>query len=126
MVSCVLYGQACQFPSDWAWPGVAVPLNALFYSFVSIVVLSFVYTMDCYPQRGHVAMVALCAGRGFISFGISFGTTAFIGGLGYDGAMDVCAVVIGVLSGLGIGLYFMGKWFRRVTQRWATDDDEVE
>ncbi|KAL3464902.1 major facilitator superfamily domain-containing protein [Aspergillus heterothallicus] len=123
IISCVIYGQACQFPEDWAWPGVVVPLNALFYSFVSIVVLSFVYTMDCYPQRGHVAMVALCAGRGFISFGISFGTTAFFHELGYNGALNVCAIVIGVLFGLGIVLYFTGKYIRRFTQKWATDED---
>lgn len=63
IVSCVIYGRSCQYPEDWAWTGIVITMNALFYSFVSIVVLGFVYTMDCYPQRGHVAMVALCAGK---------------------------------------------------------------
>ncbi|GAB1196661.1 hypothetical protein APSETT444_005936 [Aspergillus pseudonomiae] len=121
IISCVLYGRACQFPEDWAWPAVVVPLNALFYSFISIVVLSFVYIMDCYLQHGHVAMVALSAGRGFISFGISFGTTAFVHELGYDGALNVCAIIIGALFGLGIVLYFTGTYIRRFTQKWATE-----
>ncbi|KAF9892290.1 hypothetical protein FE257_002067 [Aspergillus nanangensis] len=122
VVSCVVFGRSCAQPEDWAWAGVAVPMNALFYSFISIVVLSFVYTMDCYPQRGHVAMVALCAGRGFIAFGISFGTTAFVRHSGYDGALDICAIVIGVLGGLGIVVYFLGKKMRKFTQRWAVDE----
>jgi hypothetical protein len=49
-------------------------MNALFYSFVSVVVLGFVYTMDCYPQRGHVAMVALCAGILFLSLVLAWVT----------------------------------------------------
>lgn len=97
-------------------------MNALFYSFVSVVVLGFVYTMDCYPQRGHVAMVALCAGRGFISFGISFGTTAFVRTSGYKGALDICAIVLGVLASFGFVTYFFGKSFRKFTQRWAVDE----
>ncbi|KAJ5363863.1 MFS general substrate transporter [Penicillium cataractarum] len=122
IVSCVIYGRSCEYPADWAWTGVVIPMNALFYSFVSVVVLGFVYTMDCYPQRGHIAMVALCAGRGFISFGISFGTTAFVRVSGYDGALDICAIVLGVLTSFGFVTYFFGKSFRKFTQRWAVDE----
>ncbi|CAG8918560.1 unnamed protein product [Penicillium salamii] len=122
VVSCVIYGQGCQYPERWAWTAIAIPMNALFYSFVSVVVLGFVYTMDCYPQRGHVAMVALCAGRGFISFGISFGTTAFVRKSGYDGALNICAIVLGILSVFGLVTYFYGKTFRKLTQRWAVDE----
>jgi hypothetical protein len=74
IVSCIIYGRSCQFPEDWAWTGVVITMNALFYSFVSVVVLGFVYAMDCYPQRGHVAMVALCAGILFLSLVLAWVT----------------------------------------------------
>ncbi|RAH84249.1 MFS general substrate transporter [Aspergillus japonicus CBS 114.51] len=121
IAACIIFGKSCAYPAEWSWAGVVEGMNALFYSFVSIVVTAFVYSMDCYPRRGHVAMVALCAGRGFIGFGISFGTSAFVDRVGYDGALEVCAVVVGVLAGCGVGLFFWGAWVRRVMARWVGD-----
>jgi hypothetical protein len=41
---------------------------------------------------------------------------------GYDGALDICAIVIGVLTAIGFVVYFFGKAFRKFTQRWAVDE----
>ncbi|KAJ5701951.1 MFS general substrate transporter [Penicillium malachiteum] len=95
IVSCVIYGRSCQYPEDWAWTGFVILMNALFYSFVSIV-------------RLH-------------QFRISFGTTAFVRKSGYDGALNICAIVLGILTSFGFVAYFFGNAFRKFTQRWAVD-----
>lgn len=62
--------------------------------------------------------------RGFIGFGISYGTISFVQKEGYAGAFNICAGIMGALMFLGIPVYFFGKQIRKRTQRFAIDKEE--
>lgn len=96
--------------------------NAEFYGFVGVVVASFTYAIDSYPSHSDAGLVVLCFARGVISFGISYGSLEFIQAKGYDGTFNICAIIIGILGFLGIGVYIMGKRIRAWTQRVAKLD----
>jgi hypothetical protein len=66
-------------------------------------------------------LVLLCSLRGFIGFGISFGTIAFVEKSGYDGAFNICAGILAALAVLGVPVYLFGKRIRGFTGRWAKD-----
>ncbi|EDU44724.1 major facilitator superfamily transporter [Pyrenophora tritici-repentis] len=122
LISTVIYGKTAQDPENWSWAGIAVTLNIEYFGFVGIVVSSFVYCMDAYPQRIDAALVLICSLRGFIGFGISFGSIGFVNSAGYDGAFNICAGIVGALMCLGIPVYFLGDKIRAMTQRFAQDD----
>ncbi|EFQ86749.1 hypothetical protein PTT_17910 [Pyrenophora teres f. teres 0-1] len=122
LISTVIYGQTAQNPNDWSWAGIAVTLNIEYFGFVGIVVASFVYCMDAYPQRIDAALVLICSLRGFIGFAISFGSIGFVNSAGYDGAFNICAGIVGALMCLGIPVYFLGDKIRAMTQRFAQDE----
>lgn len=121
LISTVLFGKTAANPLLWSWAGIAVTLNFEYFGFVGIVVSSFVYCMDAYPQRIDAALVLICSLRGFIGFGISFGTIAFIEKAGYDGAFDICAGIVAALMFLGIFVYAFGTKIRSMTQKWGQD-----
>ena len=123
LISTILYGKTAQNPKAWSWAGIAVTLNTEYFGFVGIVVSSFVYCMDAYPQRIDAALVLICSLRGFIGFGISFGSIAFVEKAGYEGAFNICAGIIAALMGLGVPIYFCGTKIRAITQRWAQDKE---
>jgi hypothetical protein len=60
----------------------------------------------------------LCAGRGFISFGLSYSTVPAVQVLGYKTSMDIFAIVTGILGGLAIPAYIYGKKIRELTGRY--------
>ena len=68
-------------------------------------------------------LVVICSFRGFIGFGISYGTIAFVDKAGYEGAFNICAGIVGGFMLLGIPVYFFGKQIRKRTQRWAVDKE---
>lgn len=115
----VIFGRACQHPYQWHWSAIAVTFNAEFYGFVGIVVASFTYAIDSYPTLSDASLVVLCFARGVISFGISYGALEFIQTKGYDGAFDICAIILGILGFMGIGIFVLGKRIRAWTQRVA-------
>lgn len=121
LISTVLFGRTAQTPTEWSWAGIAVTLNFEYFGFVGIVVSSFVYCMDAYPQRIDAALVLICSLRGFIGFGISFGSINFVQKAGYEGAFNICAGIVGALMILGIPVYLFGATIRRFTQRWGQD-----
>lgn len=57
--------------------------------------------------------------RGFISFGTSYGTTAFVESNGYDGAFGIFGALTAGLGLLGVRIYFWGKNIRQFTGRFA-------
>jgi hypothetical protein len=122
LVSTIIFGKTAQTPSDWSWAGIAVTINFEYFGFVGIVVSSFVYCMDAYPQRIDAALVLICSLRGFIGFGISFGAISFVEKAGYEGAFNICAGIVGALMGMGVVVYFLGSMIRSVTQKWAQDE----
>ncbi|KAH7146509.1 major facilitator superfamily domain-containing protein [Dactylonectria macrodidyma] len=119
IISTVIFGQACEHPENWHWSAIAVTFNAEFFGFVGIVVASFTYAIDSYPARSDAALVVLCFARGVISFGVSYGSLEFVQSQGYDGAFNICAIILGVLGALGLPIFFFGKQIRRLTQPWA-------
>jgi hypothetical protein len=74
-----------------------------------------------YPQRVDAMLVVICSFRGFIGFGISYGTIAFVDQAGYEGAFNIFAGIVGAFMFLGIPAYFVGKQIRKRTQQWAVD-----
>ncbi|OOQ84557.1 MFS transporter [Penicillium brasilianum] len=121
LISTVIYGKTAQNPQDWSWAGIAVTLNFEYFGFVGIVVSSFVYCMDAYPQRVSAALVLICSLRGFIGFGISYGAISFVNAAGYEGSFNICAGIVGALMLVGIFVYIFGRHIRRRTQRFAVD-----
>ncbi|CAH0054428.1 unnamed protein product [Clonostachys solani] len=126
IISTVIFGQACQYPYEWPWSAIVVTFNAEFFGFVGIVVASFTYAMDSYPGRTDAILVVLCFARGVISFGVSYGALDFVHKVGHDGAFNICAIILGVLSAIGIAVFFFGKRIRQWTEPWATDKPKSE
>ncbi|GKZ35548.1 hypothetical protein AbraIFM66950_006211 [Aspergillus brasiliensis] len=119
LISTVIYGMTAAQPQNWSWAGIAVTINFEYFGFVGIVVSSFVYCMDAYPQRVDAALVLICSCRGFIGFGISYGAISFVEMAGYEGAFNICAGIMGALMFMGIFIYAFGARIRRITQRFA-------
>ncbi|KAL5365948.1 MFS general substrate transporter [Aspergillus floccosus] len=119
IIAVVLFGRTGSHPADYSWAGIAVNMNVIFFAYVGMVVTSFTYVINAYPTRTDALLVVLCACRGFISFGISFGINDFVRQQGYEGAMNICAIIVGILAVLGIPVYVFGKPIRRMTQRYA-------
>lgn len=120
IIAVVLFGKTASHPADYSWAGIAVTMNVIFFAYVGMVVTSFTYVIGSYPTRTDALLVVLCACRGFISFGISFGINDFVREQGYEGAMNICAIIVGILAVLGVPVYVFGKPIRRMTQRYAT------
>jgi hypothetical protein len=73
--------------------------------------------MDAYPQRIGAALVLICSLRGFIGFGISFGSISFVEKAGYKGALNICAGILAALMGMGVVVYVFGAKIRAITQK---------
>lgn len=116
ILSCVLYGQAGAFPYKWHWMTVVAPYHLGYFAFLGANLIGITYAIDSFPSKAGPLLLVICAGRGFISFGLSYSTLPFIAKAGYNGSMNVFAIVCGLLSGLGIPAYFFGGAVRR----WAT------
>lgn len=76
---------------------------------------------DSFPFRAASFLVVICAGRGFISFGLSYATLPAIATLGYDGTMSVEEVICIVLALFAIPMFFFGSRIRDYVQRWCDD-----
>lgn len=75
------------------------------------------YAVDSWPLEAGAILLVIAAGRGFISFGLSYATVPWVKKNGYDGAMNDFAIVCGVFSLLGLPVYFFGKRIRLWTQK---------
>jgi hypothetical protein len=117
----VIFGQACARPYHWHWSAIAVAFNLEFFGFVGMVVASFTFAIDTYPARSDAILVVLCFARGVISFGVSYGSLEFVKSVGYDGAFNICAIILGALGALGLVIYIFGKKIRELTTPWAVD-----
>ncbi|KAH6657043.1 major facilitator superfamily domain-containing protein [Truncatella angustata] len=115
VISCVLYGQAGQFPTQWPWMTVVAPYHLGVFSFMGANFVGITYAVDSFPERAGPLLLLICAGRGFISFGLSYSTVPLTDMIGYNGAMNVYAIICGVLAALAIPAYFFGGTIRR----WA-------
>lgn len=117
IVCSVIYGQAGSHPMQYTWGTVAVTYNAIFFAFLGANIVGITYAIDCFPLKAGPVLVLICAGRGLISFGLSYSTLPTIKTLGYDGTMGTYAGIIGSLSLLGIPCFFFGRHIREFAQR---------
>lgn len=117
ILSAVIYGRGAADPQHWSWMSIVGPYHLGYFGFIGCNVISIAYCVDSFPRKAGPLLLVICAGRGFISFGLSYSTVPAIAALGYDGAMDVFAIVSGVLAALLLPAYFSGPWFRRLFAR---------
>lgn len=119
IVSTVIYGKAAGHPFEWNWSAIVVSMNTVFYGFIAVVIGSFTYCIDAYPDRSDACLVVLCAARGIIAFGLSYAAADLAAKGTFEKAMNICAIVLGCLAAFGFPIYFFGKSIRRMTQKWA-------
>jgi hypothetical protein len=117
--TAVLYGQGAAHPQQYHWFVYAWAVAAYYFCFVGANIVAITYLLDSYPARAGPLLVIVCAFRGFISFGTSYGTTAFVERHGYDGAFGTFGALTGALGLLGVPVYFWGKDIRKFTGRFA-------
>ncbi|KAF3386487.1 hypothetical protein F1880_000082 [Penicillium rolfsii] len=117
--TAVLYGQGAAHPEKYHWFVYAWAVAAYYFCFVGANIVAITYLLDSYPARAGPLLVIICAFRGFISFGTSYGTTAFVENNGYDGAFGTFGALTGALGLLGVPIYLWGKDIRKFTGRFA-------
>ncbi|KAM0544238.1 hypothetical protein ACHAPJ_011927 [Fusarium lateritium] len=126
IISAIVFGHAGASPEDYHWMAIVASYHLGFFAFLGANLVGITFVMDSYPNKSGPLLLVVCAGRGFISFGLSYSTVPSIESLGYDGAMNILAIVCGVLSGLGIVVYFIGKRVREWARRhiWPKHHEE--
>ncbi|KAF4463996.1 HOL1 [Fusarium albosuccineum] len=112
IISCVIYGRAGAMPDQWHWMAVVVTYHLGYFAFLGVNLVGITFAVDSFPSKAGPLLLGICAGRGFISFGLSYSTVPLINLTGYDGALNIFAIICGVLSGLGIVAYLIGRRVR--------------
>ncbi|PYH93552.1 MFS transporter [Aspergillus ellipticus CBS 707.79] len=126
LISSVIFGHAGSHPTQWSSWAIITTFNGMYFAFIGVVLIGFTYSLDSYGERAAPILVLICAIRGLISFGISFGITKFVTEKGYQGALDICAIIAGVVSAFGIPVFFLGPRIRAFTMRYAVDGRSAE
>jgi uncharacterized membrane protein len=126
LISAVIFGQAGSNPSQWSSWAVVTTYNGIYFGFIGIVLIGFTYSLDSYGERAVPILTLICAIRGIISFGISFGVTDFVTKQGYNGAFNICAIIMGVISAFGFVVFFFGAKIRSYTTKYAVDGAKIE
>ncbi|RDH39548.1 MFS transporter [Aspergillus welwitschiae] len=126
LISCVIFGRAGSHPTEWSPWAITTTFSGMYFAYIGIILNGYTYSLDSYGERAAPILVLICAIRGFISFGISFGITKFVTEKGFQGALDICAIIAGVVAALGIPVFVFGAWIRRVTMKYAVDGRSAE
>ncbi|KAL4924822.1 major facilitator superfamily domain-containing protein [Aspergillus undulatus] len=116
-----IYGQAGQYPEQYHWFVYVWAVAAYYFCFVGANIVAITYLLDSYPARAGPLLVIICAFRGIISFGTSYGTATFVETNGYDGAFGTFAGLTAAMGLCGVPVYFWGKKIRQITGRFARD-----
>jgi hypothetical protein len=98
----------------------------VFFGFIGIVLIGFTYSIDYYGERAAPIWVLICTICGFISFGISFGATNLVRAKGYESALNICAIVMGVVSFFCFPIFFLGKKIRTATMQYVVNNNIAE
>ncbi|KAJ2903574.1 major facilitator superfamily transporter [Zalerion maritima] len=124
ILSCVIYGRGATNPYDWHWTSIVLTYHLGWFGFIGSNMVGITYAIDSFPSKAGPLLLLICAGRGFISFGLSYSTVPAIDALGYDSAMNIFAIVTGVLGGLAIPTYCLGGWVRMKATRlmWKVEE----
>jgi hypothetical protein len=92
--------------------------NAVNFAFNCVNLVGITYAVESFPQRAASLLVVICAGRGIISFGLSYSTLPAIKAIGYDGALNIQAGIGGGLTAMAIGVWFVGPRIRAMAAKW--------
>lgn len=122
--TAVLYGQGASHPNSYHWFVYVWATAAYYFAFVGANIVAITYVLDSYPQRASPLLIIICAFRGIISFGVSYGITPFIEEKGYDGAFAVFGGLTAAFGVLGVGVYVWGKKIREVTGAYTIDKEK--
>jgi len=120
VITAVLYGQAGTHPESYHWFTAVWALAAYYFCFVGANIVAITYLLDSYPARAGPLLIIVCAFRGVISFGVTFGITPFIENEGYDGAFNTFGGLTGALGLIAVPLYFFGKQIRAKFGKYAS------
>ncbi|TKY87865.1 hypothetical protein EX895_003446 [Sporisorium graminicola] len=118
VTACVVFGETLADPYSWHWTGIAIPMNAVYFTFTAVILCSYTYSIDAYPQKTGAVLLLYCSSRGIVSFGVSLSTVDFLQKAGPRGAFNVLAILFGVVSAFGIPFYIFGPAVRRLTARY--------
>lgn len=118
----VLYGCAASNPEDYHWFTYVWAVAAYYFTFVGANIVAITYLLDSYPRHASPLLVIICAFRGIISFGVSYGISPFIESNGYDGSFGIFGALTGAFGLLGLFVFIWGKKIRAFTGRWCTGD----
>ncbi|OAL03683.1 MFS general substrate transporter [Phaeosphaeriaceae sp. SRC1lsM3a] len=117
VVCGVMFGQAGAFPQNYHWSAIVVTFNGVFFAFLGVNVVGITYAVDAFPLKAGPFLVLICAGRGLISFALSYSVLPAVAALGYNGTMNVESIIAGVLGAMAIPFYFFGPKIRLVAHK---------
>ncbi|KAJ9610631.1 hypothetical protein H2200_005408 [Cladophialophora chaetospira] len=123
--TAVLYGQAATHPEQYHWFVYVWGIGGYFFTFVGANIVAITYLLDSYPARSGPILIVICAFRGIISFGVSYGIAPFIDTAGYDGAFGAFGGLTAAFGLLAIPIFIWGKKIRAFTGRFAKDKHTV-
>ncbi|OGM41153.1 MFS transporter [Aspergillus bombycis] len=126
LISCVIFGHAGSDPYHWSPWAITVGFNGVYFGFIGIILIGYTYSLDSYGERAGPILVLICAIRGLISFGISFGVTEFVTEMGYKQALDICAIIMGAVSVFGFVVFIFGSKIRFLTTKYAVAKKTAE
>lgn len=121
--TAVLYGLGATYPSSYHWFVYVWAVAAYYFTFVGANIVAITYLLDSYPQRASSLLIIICAFRGIISFGVSYGISPFIEARGYDGAFATFGGLTAALGLLGVPVFVWGRKIRGVTGRYTVDKE---
>jgi hypothetical protein len=121
--TAVLYGECAAHPERYHWFTIVWAVAAYFFTFVGANIVAITYLLDSYPTRSGPILVIICAFRGIISFGLTYGIAPFIETAGYDGMFNTFAGLTAAFGLMAVPLYFFGKKIRAFTGRWVKDKE---
>ncbi|KAJ5999996.1 hypothetical protein N7481_000405 [Penicillium waksmanii] len=121
IISSVIFGRAGSSPYEWSPWAITITFNGIYFAFIGVILVGYTYSLDSYPERAAPILVLICAIRGLISFGISFGVTKFVKEQGYQGAFNICASITGAVAVFGLPVFLWGHKVRAITMKYAVD-----
>lgn len=127
ILSTVIYGQAAQYTDHgWHWMAVVGPYILGYFAFLGGNAVGITFAVDSFPQQAGPLLLLICTGRGIISFALGYSTVPLTDLTGYNGAMNIFAIICGILVGMGIPAYLFGSSVRRWVSTYFWRQDETE
>lgn len=121
--TAILYGYGATYPGTYHWFVFVWAVAAYYFTFVGANIVAITYLLDSYPQRASPLLIIICAFRGIISFGVSYGIQPFIERNGYDGAFNTFGGLTAALGLLGIPVFIWGRKIRQRTGKYTLDKE---